>query len=194
LFLAFVGWFATWIPGSLPYSHWAIQQTSSIQVSGTSNVKDFTCRMESGTINDTLSFLIAPQSQVVIFRQQELLIPLQQFNCGNRIIQHDFLTTLQEELYPDIKLQFIDLRLADSPTWWREPVDGAIAITIGGVTQRYVLRYTIAIYSDNLIELNGEQLLSLSAFNLETPKRLAGLVKIDNHVTVQFRLLLKGIA
>lgn len=195
LILSLAWWSLSWISGEMmPYKDWVIQQSSSIQVSGYSNVKNFSCRMLSGTIDDTLSFLIVPESQIITFRQQQLQIPLQQFDCGNRIIQHDFYTTLQGDIFPFIKLQFIDLRLSDAPAWWREPVSGNIAITIGGITQRYGLQYHMAVYGDNLIELTGEQPLALSSFNLKPPSRLAGLVRIDNEVTVSFRLVLKGIA
>lgn len=174
----------------MQHTQWVIHQNSSISVSGTSNIKDFTCKLESIDYNDTLAFNLVPTSKIVVFRQHRLKVPVEPFDCGSRLIRKDFLNTLKHEQYPSIQLQFIDLRISGRPTWWRDQIKGAVSITLGGVSQRYILDYDLNIYGDAVIELNGKRTLSLTDFNLEAPERLAGLVKIDEEVEVAFRLVL----
>lgn len=162
-------------------------------MAGTSNVKDFTCRLESVELPDTLSFTLSTASQIIVFKQHKLCIPIDPFDCGNPLIQKDFKRTLKCEDYPNIELQFLDLRMSGGTFWWKEPLQGAISITIGGIARRYLLDYDLHIYGEEVIELNGQRSLSLADFNLEPPKRLAGLVKIDEEVNVGFRLVLHAV-
>lgn len=175
------------------HQRWVIQPKSTISVSGTSNIKDFTCRIEGHMPNDTLAFHLAPEAQIIVFRQQTLHIPLEPFDCGNRIIRNDFLKTLKSEVYPYFKLQLHDLRLSDSKYWWQDTLTGAINITMAGKSMRYKMNYQLHIYSRHLIELAGEQTFQFSDFNLIPPQRLAGLVKIDNTIQVSFRFILRDV-
>lgn len=175
------------------HTQWIVHQNSSLSVEGSSNIKDFTCRLESLQHSDTLAFSLVPTSQIIVFRQHQMQIPVEPFNCGNWMIRKDFLNTLKYEEHPYITLQFIDLRIKNSPTWWKEPIQGAINIQLGGVSQRFVLDYDLHIYGEQVIELNGHKKVALSDFQLEAPERLGGLVKIDNQVQVNFRLVLHAV-
>lgn len=188
--IAFLLWSSAPSGTLMQHTKWIIHQNSTLSVSGTSNIKDFTCRLESLHYDDTLAFTLSPASQIIVFRQHRLHIPVEPFDCGNRLIRKDFLQTLKHEAHPVIQLQFIDLRISGRATWWKDPIEGAISITLGGVSQRYILDYDLNIYGEHVIELNGSRTLTLSDFNLEAPERLAGLVKIDEEVDVSFRLVL----
>lgn len=175
------------------HTQWVIHKNSSLQVAGTSNVKDFTCRLESVELPDTLAFTLSAAAQIIVFKQHKLCIPVDPFDCGNPLIQKDFKRTLKCDTFPNIELQFLDLRLSGGKFWWKEPLQGAISITIGGKAKRYLLDYDLHIYGQEVIELNGQRTLSLADFSLTPPKRLAGLVKIDEEVNVSFRLVLHAI-
>lgn len=185
-----------WMPsmgGLTSHTQWVVHQNSSLSVAGTSNIKDFTCRLESIDHRDTLAFSLVPTSKIIVFRQHTLAIPVDPFDCGNWMIRKDFLNTLKHDEYPFITLQFIDLRIENSPTWWEEPIQGAINIRLGGVSQRFVLDYDLHVYGKRVIELNGHKRVALSDFKLEAPERLGGLVKIDDQVDVNFRLVLHAV-
>jgi hypothetical protein len=121
-----------------------------------------------------------------------MVIPVSSFECGNDLITRDFQETLKVNEYPELTIRFVSID--DRATVLQAgAVTGKVEITLAGTTRVYSVLYRAASNGRNTFSLTGKQAVCFSDFNLEAPRKMMGLIKVQDNLEVEFQLHLVRI-
>jgi hypothetical protein len=171
---------------------WVIEKTSMLNIQGSSNVTDFTCEVTEYARRDTLVYIKDDQHRKLRFLRSELSVDINRFDCHKPYITSDFRHTLKAKENPCLKIRLIAL---DDliPNVAEQRVNGTTEIILAGVDKRIEVDFTCRNLGGNRLELVGYKDLHFSDFNLEPPRKLAGLIRINEDIRVNFRLVFSRI-
>lgn len=114
-------------------------------------------------------------------------IPAKKIKAESKMMLRDFLEMINARKYPLITItlekDITDKILADSS------LQHELDLTLNGITNRYqVQSRSIAYYSGQRC-LSGTFRVNLTSFGIETPGKFFGLVKIEDEVFINFKIL-----
>lgn len=162
-----------------------IRDSSSIKILGSSNLADFECNYESGFESDTLSYSAVIENKTGTIKGDTLKLDIEAFDCGRRGINRDLRKTLQYEQFPTI-----DITLSQFVLNERVFEKLNILISIAGVQKEYALSFDVTPFPESLYQIVGERKVDMSDFNLEAPRALLGLVRVDDELTITFNMFI----
>jgi hypothetical protein len=114
----------------------------------------------------------------------ELRIPVCYLETDNKLMQKDFYDLLEADKHPYIKIQIEEqkvLRALESSTQRLE-----FRVTLAGVTKYLTFDLTSIRTGENTWFLESKKSVMLKQFDLQPPKKLGGLVRVDQKVIVNF--------
>jgi hypothetical protein len=167
------------------HGKWIIDSSSRLLIHGKSNVNSFTCSISCYNRADTLHYTI--ESGEFIFGNNTMMIPVQDFDCGNTMITKDLRRTVKAVKNPHLIITFISMDRNSSPG-----ANAQMAITLAGVTKYTSIEF-IQHTKDGLLQLTGKHLVSFKDFGLVPPKHVLGLVRVQKELNVEFNLLIKTV-
>ncbi|MBK5277703.1 MAG: YceI family protein [Bacteroidia bacterium] len=170
---------------------WIVDAESRLSIQGSTNVNNFTCKIEYCTGTDTLQYVENSSASELSFTRSRMTIPVRSFDCGTRQISKDFWRTLKSETYPELDINFRSLQHMVFKN--NSYTNGVVDIKLAGVTSRYNIRYRVSVRDNNTILLNGFHKVHFSDFNLEAPRKMKGLIKVKEVMNVEFNLVLRMI-
>ena len=85
---------------------WVVEKTSSLDISGRTNVSRFSCSLPTHAAPDTISFV---QTGQAVTLRGVMRLSIADFDCHSRMMTGDLRKTLKADVYPDLILRFIDL-------------------------------------------------------------------------------------
>jgi len=171
---------------------WVIEKSSSLNIQGSSNITDFTCEVTEYARRDTLVYIKDDQHRKLRFLRSELSVDINRFDCHKPYITADFRHILKAKENPCLKIRLVSL---DDliPNVAEQHVNGTTEIILAGVDKRIEVDFTCRNLGGNRLELIGQKDLHFSDFNLEPPRKLAGLIRINEDIRVNFRLVFSRI-
>ncbi|HLT72243.1 MAG TPA: YceI family protein [Cyclobacteriaceae bacterium] len=184
--------FAAASPAPRNTERWVVSAQSELIIRGTTNVNDFVCRTGFNDVRDTLELLLANKDCPIIFSRNAMIIPVASFDCGNQMITKDFQETLSANRYPELTLRFVSIE-EQVPGVASGSVAGVVEITLTGTTRSYSVLYSLAGNGDRSVSLVGKQDVCFSDFNLNAPRKMMGLIKVQDDLEVEFRLHLQKL-
>lgn len=170
---------------------WIIDAESQLTIQGSTNVNNFTCKIDYCTGTDTLQFVQNATGNELRFTRSLMTVPVRSFDCGAKPISKDFWKTLKSDTYPEMSINFISLQnlyFKDNSN-----IDGIVDITLAGVTTRYTIKYSVHVKDNGSVLLRGRHTVNFSDFQLVAPEKLNGLIKVKEVLKVDFNLLLKEV-
>ena len=170
---------------------WIIDAESQLTIQGSTNVNEFTCKIEYCTGTDTLQYVENNSTRELRFTRSSMIVPIRSFDCGSKPISRDFWKTLKSETYPNLEINFVSLQNLYFKN--NSDVKGIVEITLAGVTTRYTVCYVAHIKDNGTVLLKGMQAVNFADFNLEAPRKMRGLIKVKEALNVEFNLILKEI-
>jgi hypothetical protein len=174
---------------------WVVLKSSSLEITGHTNVNRFTCGVPQYTEADTLSFFAeggrGPATAVLL--SGTLRLDIDQFDCRSRVMTEEFKKTLQYGRYPQLKISFIDLEKMPGFTPQPETIKGRVEIEIAGVAKCFEIGYTASRSGRCSVELTGIRQLSFRDFALKPPRKMGGLIKVNDSLHVRFTLCLRPV-
>lgn len=145
----------------------------TITVSGTTSLGKFECNYNVDGLKDTLIFENNTSSTSFLFD-----IPVNEFACGNFLLNNDFRKTIKAKQYPKAQVKVKRLRRGKS----LYVCD--LYLEIAG--KKSTFRDFELTQMDN--RLLGNLLLSFDALELEAPSKFGGLVKVDEVLSLSLSL------
>lgn len=169
---------------------WVVESGSMLNIEGSSNVNQFTCNMLQYLQADTLRWVRDDKARKLWFRNSAVNIDVAQFDCHHKFITADLRKTLKANKYPYLRIHFLSM---DDLTWVQEGqlVRGQVNIELAGVQKRFDMEYMVIHEQGNRFRLRGSRQMHFNDFNLEPPSKLAGLIRIDQQIKVNFELLFR---
>ena len=171
---------------------------SEVQIDGTSTVDDFTCRAAtvrgSGALaggERTLVKKAALADDTDTDADVRIRVPVATFDCGRRRMNTDLYRALQADAHPFIEYELASAELIDEPRTAAGPyrLRAAGRLTIAGTTRAVEVVLEGERLPDGRVQARGQLPLQMSAFGIEPPTALLGLVRAHDDITVRFRLV-----
>lgn len=169
---------------------WVIEKKSTLHIDGKTNVSNFRCDINEYPQQDTM-LLYKEELQPVVIKGG-LAINVNCFDCHQKYITSDLRKTLKADDIPFFQIRLLNMGYYNMRPG-RQVVKGWVDITLAGVTRRMEINYTLQTMGENNLLLNGEQKMLFSDFKLSPPRRLVGLIKVDNEINVQFQLVMRMV-
>ena len=171
---------------------WVVERGSKLSIEGSSNVNQFTCQVKQYLLADTLRWVRDDRAKRLIFRNSAVRIDVQQFDCHHKFITSDLRKTLKSSQYPFLRIHFLSI---EDLTWVQEgaTVRGQLVIEIAGVRNPMDMEYKVLREHGDRLRLCGSRALRFTDFQLEPPSKLAGLIRINENIRVNFELLFRPL-
>lgn len=170
---------------------WIIDAESQLTIQGSTNVNNFTCKIDYCTGTDTLQYVEHQSGKELRFTRSRMTVPIRSFDCGAKPISKDFWNTLKAEEYPEMTINFVSLQTLSFRD--NSKIDGVVDITLAGTTARYTISYQVNVKENGTVLLRGRRAVNFSDFELTAPEKLNGLIKVKEVLKVDFNLLLKKV-
>lgn len=144
-----------------------------IIVSGDTSFGDFDCKYSKAGLQDTLRFDNPGINKVMRF-----LIPVKDFSCGSFLINKDFKSTIKADKYPNAEVQVRNFRNENG----HYKCD--LIVDLVGKKLEFPGLALIKKRDGLLGHLN----LSFERLDLEAPKKLGGLIKVEEKLELEVLL------
>lgn len=158
-----------------------ISSKSEIVIHGESNVNSFQCDYNQKLIATELTVRHYNKNNKTILDGATFLLKSKGFDCAHRMITNDLKEVLKAEKYPNIKIDIIELKKVSNK------VTAVSNITIAGEKKQYEIPVEI---NEETKNVKGELKLNIKDFKLKSPKKILGLIKLNEEVTISFNLYL----
>ncbi|MBC7778220.1 MAG: hypothetical protein H7246_22495 [Phycisphaerae bacterium] len=168
-----------------------IESGSRLYLKGTSNVNAFTCDCEDQYAGQIVE--VDRKGAYARFRNVDLLMKSRNFDCHNRKIDNDMQKALKTDYYPYIKISLVDTWQdpkyldGDSKEWF--DLQANVNITITNVTKMQSIPAKARVLGPNRFQLRGQNALQMSAFGIDPPEAMMGMIKVDDWITFHFDLI-----
>ena len=171
---------------------WVVIQSSSLSVNGSTNINKFACVIPAYGRTDTLTVSKSKKNEGVTF-SGSIGLNISSFDCHISAMTKQLQKTLKEKQFPVLHIRFISLSKLPDLTTGPEAIKGLVEIEIAGVSKRFEISYRINLDEQKTIHLLGSRVINFSDFNLIPPKKLGGMIKTKDELSVEFYLNIKAI-
>ncbi|HND87559.1 MAG TPA: YceI family protein [Saprospiraceae bacterium] len=193
--LRLIGCFVLWtaLSGNTPppsKKKFLLEDSSRLYLAGTSNVNKFTCDCEDRFSKQTVR--IERSGGLTKFGDAGLMLTVKNFNCHNRKIDTDMQKALRAEQHPHIRVSLLEARQdpkcleGKCGEWF--PVEAKVNITIAEVTRQETVAAQARRLNAQRFQLRGDKTLQMSAFGIQPPQAMFGMIKVNDWITFHFDL------
>ncbi len=168
---------------------WVIERNSTLAIDGSSNINQFTCDIREYVRTDTLKSVNDQARKKYFFSNSNLSVDLKRFDCHHKYITADFRKMLKTDAYPNLVIRFISL----DEFHGEGIVKGLVDIELAGKKKRMEINYNCSHIGSNQLRLQGEKIMKFSDFELEAPRKIGGLIKINEEINVHFNLYFRKL-
>jgi len=159
-----------------------ITNKSEVSIKGKSNVNSFECKYDSDFIENDLQISIARNNNKILLEGAKIAIKSTGFDCAHKMITRDFKSILKADEYPHIVINVKEINTA------KENITAKLNVKIAGVEKEYLVP---VIFNSNTNNVKGLLKLNIKDFKLKSPKKLLGMVVVNDNVDINFNLFLQ---
>jgi hypothetical protein len=169
--------------------NWVIERNSTLAIDGSSNINKFTCDIREYVKTDTLRSVNDEARKKYFFNNSHLTVDIKRFDCHHKYITSDFRKMLKSDQYPNLVIRFISLE-----EFHRDGVvKGLVDIELAGKKKRMEINYNCSHIGSNQLHLEGVKMMNFSDFELEAPRKIGGLIRINEEIKVHFNLYFRKL-
>jgi hypothetical protein len=193
--IAFILWSVFFFdPVNISVEKWVIEKNSSLSIEGRSNVNEFKCDIVEYLNRDTiLLYKDNSTAQKPVITKGGLTININRFDCHQNYVTADLKKTLKAKENPYLKINLVSFGYLKS-NQFNQAIKGNVEILLAGVSKMIEFDYAVIQNQAGVLHLLGTKKLLFSDFKLVPPKKLAGLIKVEEEITVSFRLILRYVS
>lgn len=171
------------------FTKWVVIGSSSLKVDGKTNVNTFSCAINGFVKPDTI--FVNRNSNQPVQLKGSIRLNVQSFDCNKPAMTADLRKTLRAKEFPQLKVQFISIQKYPYANTMRDVTKGVVIIELAGVSKRCEINYQIVSAESSFINLVGTRKLNFSDFNIEPPRKLGGMIRSEDELSVVFNLRMK---
>jgi hypothetical protein len=169
---------------------WIVEKTSTLSVSGKSNVNEFTCDIVGYYGPDTITCGEDGGSGKSVRLNGRLELDVFKFDCHSHLLTRDLRKTLKAEEYPKLSIRFLTLEHIPSLQMNAQNMKGWVEVELAGTRKCFQIDYEFARNTSDSFLLNGKRTFCFSDFKLTPPKKLGGVIRVKDEFNVNFQLKL----
>jgi hypothetical protein len=170
--------------------NWVITNGCWLKVDGSTNINIFSCAIINYGKPDTISI---NTNHTPIQLSGCMQLDVQNFDCHNPVMTLDLRKTLKAKQFPKLIIRFQSLNHYPASSKQQGIIKGFVTIELAGVSKRYEVDYKVVVAESNYINLEGSRKVNFSDFNLEPPRKVGGMIRTNNELSVVFNLRMKVI-
>lgn len=170
---------------------WVIVNGCSLKVDGSTNVNNFSCAITNYSKPDTI--VVIRNSNLPVQLNGNIHLDVQNFDCHNAIMTADLRKTLKSKEHPLLKINFISMNKYPNADNKLEITKGMVVIELAGVSKRFEVDYKTVSANKSFINFVGSRKVNFTDFNLVPPRKLGGMIKTDNELSVEFNVRMKVV-
>ena len=176
-----------------------IDECSTLSLQGSSNINTFDCLCLNEFPIYEIDISTAVNFRQFQFADAQLNIPVGQFECGNKAIYKDLSKALRADEFPFIS---VDVRevfqtekclLFESCDKWTDLTINA-TINIAEVCKPVFLDVQAMKLGEDRFRFTSSHTLSMCDFNIDPPRALMGLIKVDPLISINFDLTVEVLS
>jgi len=169
---------------------WVITGSCSLKVDGSTNVNNFSCAITNYSKPDTILVNRIPNQPVRL--NGNISLDVQNFDCHNPMMTADLRKTLRAKEYPKMVVRLLSINKYPE-AGKQEVTKGIVVIELAGVSKRFEVDYIFLPADRTSINLVGIRKVNFSDFNITPPRKLGGMIRTNNELSVSFNLRMKVI-
>jgi hypothetical protein len=169
---------------------WVIDKSSSLCILGKTNINNFRCDIVEYINQDTLTFYKGENSGQLTTVKGGLTIDINRFDCHQKHITTDFRKTLKADADGFMRIRFLTLKDLKTTDGYHV-INGSVEIELAGIRKIVDIYFSANSPQAGRLYLVGKRQLAFSDFNLVPPRKLAGMIKVEQEINVEFRLALR---
>lgn len=173
---------------------WEIQPSSSIRISGSSNVNSFGCEIIGGFRSQPIQSRHHAESTTSMKATMKglVMVEVDKFDCKNKLITNDLRKTLRSDEFPMMTIHFLELERLPDVDSEVDFLSGRVLIVLAGQQRHFYLRFAFSKTPEGYL-LKGSRAFTFSDFDLSPPSKAGGLIKVRDDFDVGFSLVLKNM-
>ncbi|MCH6233137.1 hypothetical protein [Cognataquiflexum rubidum] len=144
-----------------------------ITVSGQTSIGGFSCDYSKAGLKDTLFIDFEGPTKEMVFD-----IPVHDFSCGNFLLNRDFRNTVKSDKFPTAKVKVQNLK----SNYGHYTCD--LSVTLVGKK----LDFPSLVLKRVSEGLRANLVLSFDDLDLEAPKKMGGMIKVEERLSLEFTL------
>lgn len=186
------GFFMNHIGKGVGLKRWVVRENSNLSVNGSTNVNKFSCVIPAYGQVDTITINKGKDEKGIVL-SGSIDLKVNNFDCHNSGMTKQLQKTLNEKQFPLLHIRFLSLDRLPVITAKTQLITGMVDIEIAGVSKHFEINYQISQDTEKCINLLGSSDLNFSDFKLIPPRKLGGMIKTKDQLTVVFNLNMKSI-
>lgn len=155
-----------------------IGESSQIIIAGKSNVNKFYCDYESSITDREKAIHFTRVDHTLHLKNAKLRLKSKTFDCGKSGMNNDFEELLEVKAHPYIHIDFNRIDINTD----HYHVFSKISIA------KYSNDYDFSIKKNSENRYVGEVEIDINDFGMEAPRKMMGLIVVDNHIKINFDL------
>ncbi|HNP19828.1 MAG TPA: YceI family protein [Fulvivirga sp.] len=163
-----------------------LDRESSFQITGTSNINQFKCKIKQGFHEGKMAIWSRIEGDKISFKNTSVTINVNQIECANNHITSDLREALKEEEYPTISLELLSI----SGHYTLEKDVAKTLITMAGKSKIYNLDYDVKFLNDKSLQIRLKANIQLQDFDITPPTALMGLIKVNDTITIDLNFVI----
>lgn len=175
-------------PAGISTQKWAVERSSNLSLDGKTNINNFHCEIPEYLRRDTV--LLCRDAEKPISIKGGLTINIKHFDCHQKYITGDLRKTLKAD-----EQSFFQINLINLGYFTKQPgkqrVKGLVDIELAGINRRMEIDYEVMVFDEANMVITGNHKVLFSDFRLTPPRKLAGLIKVEDEINVHFQLVMK---
>lgn len=167
--------------------------TAEVTISGKTNVNRFVCSMQLDHPGDTLIISSAYAADTLQFSGLFLKFPIEAFDCGLKVMNHDFQEFLKADVYPELLLSINQMVIQRKQSMMEKvSVESNVNISLCGQKRRYdIAQGYIMELPDNITNLACSEVLRFTDFAMVPPTKFFGTIKVEDELSISLDIKLK---
>lgn len=161
-----------------------ITPESQLTIKGKTNVNKFQCIYNTIELQEPIPVYYEIKDNSLIFKNTQLILKTNCFDCGNKTMNKDFNALLKSETYPQIQINLKELKNPKNQNG--ELMQALLDIEIAGIVEKYSI--TLSPENEKKMFVNGVLVLNIIDFNIEPPKKLLGIITVEETIEIDFEL------
>jgi hypothetical protein len=134
---------------------------------------------------DTLRALMEQgKTRYAFTSNSDLSVEIRRFDCHHKYITSDFRKMLKADVYPCLVIRFLSLDEIRSGM----VVKGQVLVELAGKKKVMDVSYSCIQSTPDQFRLRGVRVMKFSDFALEPPRKIGGLIRINEEIKVNFNL------
>lgn len=158
---------------------------STLHIQGKTNVSKFSCFFDFNFMKEGVRLSYEKQDKAIIFKNARIKIKNEGFNCGGKAINKDFHKLLKTEKYPEIIMSVKKVNLLNKAL---DSVQTQVEFTLNNITKEYTIQNYYCI-DDQTMQFCGTVDLNIEDFELKPPKKILGIIKVKNVITIDYNFI-----